>query len=65
VILDTMKRYGMFVADNGSSWFVGGAPDPRWNNDDLHLLNRIHGADFDAVDESELVVDPDSGEALP
>jgi hypothetical protein len=62
VILTALQRYGMFVADNGSAWFVSGAPDPRWNNDDLHLLDGIHGSDFEAVDESGLIVAPDSGQ---
>jgi hypothetical protein len=62
VILTALKRYGMFVADNGGAWFVTGAPDPRWNDDDLHLLDGIHGADFEAVDESGLMVSPDSGQ---
>jgi hypothetical protein len=37
-ILETLKRYGMIVADNGAPWYVSGAPDPRWSNDDLHTL---------------------------
>ena len=46
----------MFLADNGSSWFLSGAPDDRWDNDDLHeLQERIHGSDFEAVDCSSLV----------
>lgn len=65
VILTALKRYGMFVADNGGPWFVSGAPDPRWSNDDLHLLGGIHGSDFEAVDESGLMVDPDSGQVQP
>jgi hypothetical protein len=63
IILTALKTYGMFVADNGSDWFISGVPDDRWNNDDLHLLNGITGADFEAVDESGLMVDPDSGQA--
>jgi len=62
VILTALKRYGMFVADNGSPWFITGAPDPRWDDDDLHQLGQIQGADFEAVDESSLMVDPDSGQ---
>jgi hypothetical protein len=62
VILTALQRYGMFLADNGSGWYVTGAPDPRWSNDDLHLLDGIHGSDFEVVDESSLMVDPDSGQ---
>jgi len=62
VILTALKRYGMFVADNGGAWFLSGAPDPRWDDADLHLLGAITGADFEAVDESGLMVGPDSGQ---
>ena len=62
VILTALQRYGMFLADNGSGWFVTGAPDPRWNDDDLHQLGGIRGSDFEAVDESSLMLDPDSGQ---
>jgi hypothetical protein len=65
VILTALKRYGMFVADNGSSWFISGVPDPRWSDDDLHQLGAITGADFEAVDESGLMIDPDSGQTQP
>ena len=40
-MLDALKRYGMILADNGSSLYVTGAPDPRWDNDDLHALGRV------------------------
>jgi hypothetical protein len=63
VILRTLKKYGMFLADNGSSFYLSGAPDPRWDDDDLHLLSYYRASDFEAVDESLLMVDPDSGEA--
>lgn len=50
VILTALKRYGMIVADNGSDWFLSGAPDPRWNDDELNLLKRVHGSDFEVVE---------------
>ena len=52
VILTALKRYGMMLADNGSAWYITGVPDARWNDDDLHLLNGVTGADFEAVDTS-------------
>jgi hypothetical protein len=52
--LRALKRYGMIVADNGSPWFISGAPSPGWNNDDLHQLGRVTGRDFEAVDTSSL-----------
>lgn len=63
IILKALQTYGMMIADNGSSWYLSGAPDSRWNNDDLHLLDNITGADFEAVDVSSLMVDPNSGQA--
>ena len=49
-VLLALKRYGMIVADNGSSWFVSGAPDPRWTNAQLHTLRRVRGLEFEVVD---------------
>ena len=49
-----MKTYGMIVADNGSNWYVSGAPSPRWSNDQLHALGALHGSDFEVVDTSKL-----------
>lgn len=49
VILEALKRYGMIVADNGSSWFISGASDPRWDDDDLNQLKRIPGSAFEAI----------------
>ena len=65
VILTALKRYGMFLADNGSPWFITGAPDPRWNDDELHTLNRVKGSDFEAVDESGWRYVPHSGRVDP
>jgi hypothetical protein len=50
VILKALKKYGMLVADNGSNWFISGAPDPRWDDDDLHALATVTGDDFEAVE---------------
>jgi hypothetical protein len=61
VILNAFKRYGLILADNGSAWYISGTPDGRWDNDELHVLNQVHGSDFEAVDVSSLMVDPDSG----
>ncbi len=61
VILTALKTYGMIVADNGSPWFMSGAPDEQWDNDMLHLLGALHGSDFEAVDVTSLMVDPNSG----
>ncbi|HEV2815352.1 MAG TPA: hypothetical protein VGW10_19000 [Solirubrobacteraceae bacterium] len=52
VIVRALKRYGMLLADNGSSIYVSGAPSPGWNNDDLRSLKRLRGSDFEVVDTS-------------
>jgi hypothetical protein len=49
VILTAMKNYGLIVADNGSSMFVTGAPDDRWNNDDLTTLKQVPASAFEVV----------------
>jgi hypothetical protein len=49
VILTALKRYGMIVADNGSGWFITGAPDRRWDDDNLHKLGQVPGSAFEAV----------------
>ena len=49
IVLVALKRYGMLVADNGSSWYITGAPDSRWSNDQLHTLGRVKGSDFEVV----------------
>jgi hypothetical protein len=61
VILQAMKDYGIILADNGSNWYVSGTPDERWDNDMLHLLDELTGNDFEAVDTSLLMVNPNSG----
>jgi hypothetical protein len=54
VILEALKRYGMIVADNGSDWYVSGAPDRRWNDEALHTIGGVKGSDFEVVDTSHL-----------
>src|SRR3954453_2705276 len=54
VVLRALQRYGAFVADNGSAWYVSGAPNRGWNNDDLHSFGRVTGSDFEFVDTSRL-----------
>jgi hypothetical protein len=54
VVLRALKEYGMLVADNGSDWFISGAPSSGWDNDDLHSLGGVKGRDFEVVDENAL-----------
>jgi hypothetical protein len=54
VILNAMKKYGLIMADNGSSMYISGAPDDRWSNDDLHNLGNVTASDFDVIQISPL-----------
>jgi len=56
VILRALRKHGMVLADNGSSLFMSGVPDPSWNNSDLNLLRNVPGSAFEAVDVSSLEV---------
>ena len=49
VILRALKRYGLIVADNGSSWYITGAPDPRWDDENLEEIKQVPGSAFEAV----------------
>ena len=53
VILTALKRYGMFVADNGTSWYITGSADRRWGDDDLDQLKAVPGSGFEAIDTGE------------
>lgn len=55
VILQALKTYGMFVADNGSNWYLSGAPDSRWNDGDLATISGIKGGDFEVVQMGTVV----------
>jgi hypothetical protein len=60
VVAQAMKTYGLILADNGSPWYVSGAPDPRWSNDDLHALGRLRGSDFEVVSTAALTPTPNA-----
>lgn len=49
-ILAALKTYGMILADNGGDWFISGAPDPKWNDEELNWMKRIKGSDLECVD---------------
>lgn len=63
VILCALKTYGMMLADNGSPWFVSGAPDKAWDNDKLNELRQLKGSDFEAVDVALLMRAVNSAQA--
>jgi hypothetical protein len=54
VVLQALKTYGMILADNGSPWYIPGASNPHFDDDDLHGLATLTGADFEVVDTSHL-----------
>jgi hypothetical protein len=54
VVLQALKTYGMMVADNGSNWYISGAPDSHWDNNDLHSLGQVTGSNFEVVDMSSV-----------
>ena len=63
IVLEALKKYGMILSDNGAPWYVTGVPDEQWDNDALHTLHQLKGSDFEAVNCSSLIIDPDSGQA--
>ena len=63
VVAEALKVHGMVLADNGSAWYLSGAPDDRFDNDDLRTLATITGDDLVAVDTAPLQVAPDSGQS--
>ena len=54
VILNALKKYGLILADNGSSMYLSGAPDDRWNNSDLHNLGNVFASDFEVIQMTPL-----------
>ncbi|WP_261302405.1 copper amine oxidase N-terminal domain-containing protein [Paenibacillus andongensis] len=53
-ILRALQKYGMIVADNGSNLYLSGAPNPKWDDDDLHNLGKLKGSDFEVVDTGKI-----------
>ena len=62
VILQALKTYGLILADNGPSWDLTGTGDPRWDEAAIDSTKRISGNNFEAIDESSLMVDPNSAQ---
>jgi hypothetical protein len=55
VILEALKRYGLIVADNGSPWYITGAPNPGWDDDDLEQIKQVPGSAFEAVETGPIL----------
>jgi hypothetical protein len=64
IILSALKKYGMIMADNGTSMYISGTPDDRWNNDDLHKLGQITASDFEVINPAHVYSGVPTG-ALP
>src|SRR5260370_32997031 len=54
VILNALKKYGMLMADNGSNMFLSGAPDDRWDNNNLHVLGQVETSHFEVIQMTPL-----------
>lgn len=63
-VITTMKTYGLILADNGSNWYFQGTADTRWTYSDVDQLKAIPASQFVAVDESCMMVSPNSAQAL-
>ncbi len=63
VIFSALNTYGLMLADNGSPWYVSGAPDPRWDDMLVRSFRSLHGFDFEAVDTSSMMIQPNSAAA--
>jgi hypothetical protein len=55
IILEALKRYGLIVADNGSPWFITGAPNPHWNDENLEQIKQVPGSEFEAVESGPIL----------
>jgi hypothetical protein len=63
VVLRAMQQYGLILADNGSNWYFGGTADSTWPISLVDELKQVPASAFEAVDESSLMINPDSGQA--
>ena len=63
VLLTALKEYGMVLSDNGGNWYVSGSLDSRWSTSIPGEFATLHGSDFEAVDESGLMISSDSAQA--
>jgi hypothetical protein len=63
VVLRAMQQYGLILADNGSNWYFGGAAEPDWPSALVNELKEVPASEFEAVDESSLMIIPNSGQA--
>jgi hypothetical protein len=55
VILTALQKHGMFLADNGSDWYLSGVPDPRWRDERLKELRQVRGRDFEVVQMEQII----------
>ncbi len=55
VVLEALKKYGMIVADNGGNWFISGATDSRWDDENLEQLKSVPGSAFEVVNTGAII----------
>ena len=55
VLLTALKTYGLILADIGSSWYVSGAPDARWDDSDMSNIGKVLGSDFEVVQMGTII----------
>jgi hypothetical protein len=55
IVLEALERYGLIVADNGSPWYITGAPNPHWDDEDLEQLEQVPGSAFEAVESGPIL----------
>ena len=65
VVVEALQTHGAIIVDNGSAFYLSGAPSPRWDNDDLRTLRTLTGADFEFVESSRMMVEADSMRVQP
>ena len=58
IVLVALKKYGMILADNGSNWYISGAPDDRMPDEEIDALKRVKGSDFEAVQSVDAAGNP-------
>lgn len=58
VILTALKKYGMFMSDIGYDWQLDGTLDTNWSQNLVNELATVPSSEFEAVDESSLIVNP-------
>jgi hypothetical protein len=65
VVATALQHYGMYVADNGSDWFVSGEQNSNWSDTDLDQLKTIPGNMFEVVQAGTVLTASSSTQPPP